>query len=357
MATIEPQFSTQQGSILPNTTFRWVKVNSAATGLDELVGKPYTYARGEGELDSSLDRELEQSKHGINEELSKKNKNLANFTNYLEVFEGDEIRVEVKLDDENDVLIDRQQIVAKEGQHGKVLMYIHASSDKKVERNARIFIKAEQDAILDLVLVHDYTDAEVNSSVSVVSSVDEGAEVNLSHIELAHKGNVLFNYSSDLTGFDAHTFVNSAYLASGEAKLDLFYNVLHVGQETISDIQANGALKDKSFKSFRGTLDFKKNCQGAKGNEEEFTILLSPKAKSVAVPLLLAHEDDVEGNHAASAGRIDEDKLFYIMSRGLSRKQAEALLVQARITPALDEIFDQDLRSQVSHKIFEGVML
>jgi len=47
------------------------------------------------------------------------------------------------------------------------------------------------------------------------------------------------------------------------------------------------------------------------GNEEEFTILLSPKVKSFAIPLLLCKEDDVIGNHAASAGQIDEDKLFY----------------------------------------------
>lgn len=74
------------------------------------------------------------------------------------------------------------------------------------------------------------------------------------------------------------------------------------------------------------------------------------------MPLLLAHEDDVEGNHAASAGRINEDQLFYLMSRGLSRKQAEALLVQARITPALDEIFDTEIQDMISNKIIKGVM-
>ena len=356
MATIEPQFSTQQGSILPNTTFRWIKVNSAATGLDELSFKPFDAAEGQGRLDDAFDKEFDASAHEINPELSKKNKEFANYTNFIEVKEGDEIVLTLCLDEDNDVLIDRQQILVKEGQHGKILMFIQAKGKSALERNARIFVKAQADSILDLVLVHDYSDASINSSVSLVSKIEDGAEVNVSHIELASSGKVLFNYGCDLDGFDAHTTVNCAYLASGSVNLDLFYNIIHKGQESLSDIQSNGALLDSAYKSFRGTLDFKKNSQGSKGNEEEFTILLSPQAKSIAVPLLLAHEDDVEGNHAASAGRINEDQLFYLMSRGLSRKQAEALLVQARITPALDEIFDTEIQDMISNKIIKGVM-
>ncbi len=55
-------------------------------------------------------------------------------------------------------------------------------------------------------------------------------------------------------------------------------------------------------------------------------MLLSDKAKSIALPMLLCTEDDVEGNHSTASGKVDNKELFYIMSRGLSYKEAVNLL-------------------------------
>ena len=88
-------------------------------------------------------------------------------------------------------------------------------------------------------------------------------------------------------------------------------------KKSFSDIHTLGALSDTSKKSFRGTLDFLRGAVASEGAEEDTCLLLDPTVKSISLPLLLCKEDNVVGNHAASAGQIDQNKLFYLMSRGL----------------------------------------
>ena len=78
----------------------------------------------------------------------------------------------------------------------------------------------------------------------------------------------------------------------------------------------------KSKKYFRGTIDFLRGGKKAVGNESDVCLLLNKGVHSISVPLLLCKEDDVVGNHASSSGQIDQDMLFYLMSRGFNEAGA-----------------------------------
>ena len=106
-----------------------------------------------------------------------------------------------------------------------------------------------------------------------------------------------------------------------------------------------------SKKHFKGTIDFKKGCKKATGNENEACMLLSETAKSLALPMLLCSEEDVEGNHSSSAGKIGEKELFYIMSRGFELKEAQKLLVRANFNKILENIKNEDLKNIVLKEI------
>ena len=123
------------------------------------------------------------------------------------------------------------------------------------------------------------------------------------------------------------------------------------GEKSNIDIEVQGALKDTAIKHFKGTIDFKKGCKKATGNENENCILLSDKAKSVALPMLLCSEEDVEGNHSTSSGKIGEKELFYIMSRGFSLKEAQKLLITPKINKILENVKDEEIRNQISYEI------
>ena len=75
-------------------------------------------------------------------------------------------------------------------------------------------------------------------------------------------------------------------------------------------------------------MDFLRGAVASEGAEEDTCLLLDPTVKSISLPLLLCKEDNVVGNHAASAGQIDQNKLFYLMSRGFSEVEAKHIIVE-----------------------------
>lgn len=116
-------------------------------------------------------------------------------------------------------------------------------------------------------------------------------------------------------------------------------------------MEVQGALKEQAKKHFKGTIDFKKGAKKAKGNENEFCMLLSDTAKSIALPMLLCSEEEVEGNHSTASGKIDEKLLFYIMSRGFDKQQAMKLIVKAKFHKILQKINDDKLREGIINEI------
>ena len=80
-------------------------------------------------------------------------------------------------------------------------------------------------------------------------------------------------------------------------------------------------------------------------------MLLSDTAKSLALPMLLCSEEEVEGNHSSSAGKIGEKELFYMMSRGFTLKEAQKLMVRARFNKILEKIKDEELKEQILNEI------
>ena len=90
-------------------------------------------------------------------------------------------------------------------------------------------------------------------------------------------------------------------------------------------------LNGNAFKLFRGSIDFVKGCAGSVGNEREDVLLLGDDVVNQTIPLILCAEEDVEGNHGASIGELDEKTLFYLMSRGFTKEAAEAMIAGARL--------------------------
>ena len=75
---------------------------------------------------------------------------------------------------------------------------------------------------------------------------------------------------------------------------------------------------------------------------------MSDKAKSKSLPVLLCGEEDVEGSHGVSSGKVDESKLFYLMSRGFSEKQAKRLIISANLTKIINNIPDELIKEEVN---------
>jgi Fe-S cluster assembly scaffold protein SufB len=180
--------------------------------------------------------------------------------------------------------------------------------------------------------------------------VGQCAEVNWVEVNIGGKESIT-NILNNLEETESKSNLSSIYFGDGDRVIDLNYLMNHAGRRTISNIETKGALKDRAKKVFRGTIDFKLGASRSKGSEEEYALLLDKEVKASSVPLLLCSEDNVEGQHAASAGQIDNEKLFYIMSRGFSEKEAKKLIVEASFAPIVDKVPCEDLRDVIRDEI------
>ena len=180
--------------------------------------------------------------------------------------------------------------------------------------------------------------------------LEDNSDLNYTIIDIGGK-NSIQNYYSNIIGKSAKNDLKTIYLGSENQIKDINYIAELRGQKSFVDIDVQGALKENAKKNFKGTIDFKKGCKKATGNENEECMLLSNKAKSIALPMLLCSEEDVEGNHSSSAGKVGEKELFYIMSRGFNFKEAMKLMVRAKFNKILENIKDENLKQEILDEI------
>ena len=197
--------------------------------------------------------------------------------------------------------------------------------------------------------------SEVNLSADNVAhkikiSVGTKARVEFISADLG-RGDYSADVEIDLRGDDSVADLEAVYFGDGKRKLDFNYVIRQRGKRTQATMNVRGALTDKSDKIFRGTLDFQKGAKGSTGRELEEVIILSSGTRNRSVPLMLAAEDEVDGHHAVSVGRLDEEKIFYLMSRGLDKSEAERLIVEAAFNPVIEKISDESLRQELSETL------
>ena len=177
-------------------------------------------------------------------------------------------------------------------------------------------------------------------------SVGKGAHVEFIAAD-AGRGNFSADVEIELNGDDSSAQLDAVYFGDGNRRLDFNYVIRQRGKNSSAAMNVRGALVDKCDKIFRGTLDFKRGAKGSVGREVEEVIILSPGTRNRSVPLMLAAEDEVDGHHAVSIGRLNEEKIFYLMSRGLDEAQAQRLIVEAAFNPVVEKIPDEDLRAEL----------
>ena len=165
-------------------------------------------------------------------------------------------------------------------------------------------------------------------------------------MELGAKINGISN-KSYMEEDGAEIYIWPAYLADKDRQLDLEYSLVFKGLRTVGEIQARGAVKDTARKVFRGNLYFRQGASKSEGREGEFAILLDKGVDAHSIPTLFCDEDDVIGEHSASVGKVDEAKLFYLMSRGLSESRAKKLIVESSFRPILDNIDDEMIKENL----------
>ena len=284
-----------------------------------------------------------QVKHGANQKIK------LNINNTQNKKEKTEAEIDFKFDDENAALIDNIEITANENTKSTVIIKYTSNQENESYHNGIIKAKAEKNSELNIVVVN-LMNTKSNNFLAIENDFEENAKINYTIVDFGGKHSIT-NYYSNLQGDNCDNQLNTIYLGKENQVFDLNYIGELRGKKSNIDIEVQGALKDISKKHFKGTIDFKKGCKKATGNENEACMLLSDTAKSIALPMLLCSEEEVEGNHSSSAGKIGEKELFYIMSRGFELKEAMKLMVRASFNQILEKIENDELREEILQEI------
>ena len=260
---------------------------------------------------------------------------------------GEKVTIIYTFTDEETILVNNIEINTYKD--ADITIVYKSKTDKPCFHNSVIRLNTSPEDKVNVNIVNMLNNNSMHFE-SMESSLEDNTNLKYTIIDLGGKVSAT-NYFADIIGKEAKNDLKTIYLGIENQIKDINYIAHLKGEKTEGYIDVQGVLNGEAKKNFKGTLDFKRGCKGAKGDENEFCMLLSPKAKSIALPMLLCTEDDVEGNHSTASGKVDEKSLFYIMSRGLNEKEAIKLIVRARFNKILERIKDEDLLKDIVHEI------
>ena len=343
---------------LPRPTFRWMKVNHL--DLEPLAQQSvlsYTPAErhtGDAAVSFYTGRQVPElgDFQGANEKDLKKALDESNTGCAVTVGDGQKGTVWLDYTVSAAVPQITGQLMIQAGDHSDLTVYLIFDGDAAGGYvNFLTYVKTGEQAHVKISKVqlhghhvrhveHRYADAGKESTIDYVSA------------EIGAKAAIVY-YKTDLMHDESNFNSQAMYLGNDDQIVDFSYWVPTKGIKTNTDILTTGALLDTSKKYFRGTIDFLRGGKKAVGSESDTCILLSPNVHSISVPLLLCKEDDVVGNHASSAGQIDKDKLFYLMSRSFNEAGAQLIIVESNIRPVIDKLGDTDLENKVLQAVRE----
>jgi Fe-S cluster assembly protein SufD len=247
------------------------------------------------------------------------------------------------------IILDQNILVAEANSVLSVVMDYDSSDSFEAFHNGLTRVYCGENAVVNLIKIQRMSDQSVHFDSNLVVVGNYG-KFNLIHVELGSQMSGL-NYTAHMNGVGAELNQSTIYFLDKDRKMDLGFSMHHNHPHTLSQLEVIGGVKDTARKVFRGDLHFKNGSKSSKGSESESVVVLSDDVKLDSIPALFCYEDDVVGQHAASVGKIDESKLFYLMSRGFTEKEARRIMVEASFMPVVDKLPSKYLKELVQQEI------
>ena len=192
----------------------------------------------------------------------------------------------------------------------------------------------------------DYLDKGFTSHIIRRGITEADASINWA-LGLMNKGNQIIDNTTNLIGDRSTSVLKSVAVGTGDQKSNVTSKIVQYGKETDGYILKHGVVEEAATIVFNGIGYIKHGGSKSVANQESRVLMLSEKARGDANPILLIDEDDVEAGHAASVGRVDDEQLYYLMSRGISQQEAERLIIHGFLDPVVRELPIEDVKRQL----------
>ena len=256
---------------------------------------------------------------------------------------GEPIEFIYKFEDK-DVLVEKFNIIFEENSKADIIIKHVSLDDGKHFHNLNIDIKNNKYSNGSVSIVNMLNDNSYNF-VSVENDAYSHSNIIQNIIDIGASTR-LYNVYTNTYEY-AYNELNTIYIGTNKDIIDINYYLNNIGIKSNNKMTVQGALDGYSNKNFRGTLDFKEGSSKSIGDELENCVLLSDTCISRSLPMMLCHEEDVVGAHGVSSGKVDKNKLFYLNTRGMSKKEAEKFIIKSNFNTILNKIPNKQLQEEL----------
>ena len=253
--------------------------------------------------------------------------------------------------DENTVYNTRNLLIAEEGSKVEIIESHHNFDGTFVFTNSvtEIFSypnakadwhKVQNDSDTSYLMDHTFAKQE-RDSLTTVNTFTFGGKLVRNNLDFIHNGE------------NINSFMNGITIIGGEQTVDHHTAVHHKKPNCESYQNYKGIYKDKSHGVFNGKVFVDKIAQKTNAYQQNNNILLNEGAMIDTKPQLEIFADDVKCSHGCTVGQLNEDALFYLRARGISKKEAQALLLYAFANDAMQNIDIEPLKVKISKLLAE----
>ncbi len=158
---------------------------------------------------------------------------------------------------------------------------------------------------------------------------------------------------SHLRGSGGHSDMLAVSVADGEQELDQRTLQIHEAANTASDLLYKNSLDDAAKTIFAGLIRVEPGAHKTDAYQKVRNLLLSDEAEANSAPGLEIEADDVRCSHGATTGQIDEEELFYLLSRGISKKQAQKLIVHGFLQEVIDRLGNPAIAEKLGEMVHQ----
>ncbi|MDT2849998.1 Fe-S cluster assembly protein SufD [Vagococcus carniphilus] len=229
---------------------------------------------------------------------------------------------------DNSAWVKHVLIVAEENSEITYLERLHSEGEtsEKLSANVVVEVIAKRGSKVKFAAI-DRLGKDISTYMNRRAYIMRDASVDWA-LGIMNDGDVVADFDSDLVGEGSHSEVKVVAISSGRQTQGIDTRVTNKASHSVGNILQHGVILDRGTLTFNGIGHILKGAKGADAQQESRVLMLSDKARGDANPILLIDEFEVTAGHAASAGRLDPEELYYLMSRGLPQKEAERLVTR-----------------------------
>ncbi|MNW49395.1 FeS cluster assembly protein SufB [compost metagenome] len=269
---------------------------------------------------------------------------------FLYVPDGVEVEVPIQaifLNDTSGVRFAPHVLIVA-GSNSKIIYVDHCVSsgdDVKALHNGVVEVFAGAGSKVQVASVHQLAAATTDFTERQAVVLADGAVEWI--IGEMNKGYTASDTKTLLQGNGSVSDTKVIAIGTGVQKSSYTTQARHFGRSSVSQMITRAVMLDEATAIINGITKIEKGATHCDGQQTERVLMLSPKARGDANPILLIDEDDVTAGHAASVGQVNAEQIYYLMSRGISRSEAEYLVIFGFLAPVISEIPLEGVRGRL----------